>query len=349
MTNLLKTTRTNCSIANTAPKIMLPAPKPFALTQTPEFKRANHNIIMARDIARMLNNTRSITTNTSVDYRSTSSVRNGYLNLHDLKTNDSFINKMTGVKLSLDQRYTVFIKVRYNVDMFFSAGSQFGFHYNDKTSLTELYYTINAKLDEYQDKYNLTDDNIIYIQVILRPLDKHVYNKLKFVESDNISSTDSNKLISITSIPFRKTVEEFKQLGYTLPVYLDSNNYITNIELNINGMTINFWDKIVEKASLIAKNKSNSITNVDCNYSFIYIKSKTDYVLAVKQLNYNSIEILKYSLSGVLISKSVDNFSDTFTKRTKGTENIFVNNDNEVIKSESMFTLTKIKKIYIKV
>ena len=73
--------------------------------------------------------------------------------------------------IQADTRYTVYIKVRYNEDNYFMAGNQFGFLYSSKINIDELYGTIISRLEEYFTNYNLTDEDIVYIELIFRKFD----------------------------------------------------------------------------------------------------------------------------------------------------------------------------------
>lgn len=59
--------------------------------------------------------------------------------------------------------YTVFVKVRYNIDNFFMAGNQFGFVYSDYNELSLRYRNVVKRLEECMESYDLSDDNIIFI------------------------------------------------------------------------------------------------------------------------------------------------------------------------------------------
>jgi hypothetical protein len=107
-------------------------------------------------------------------------------------------------------------------------------------------------------------------------------------------------------------------------------------------------NKILEKSNYIRKSHSDYVTLFDSSYSFVYIKSNIDYILAAKQLSTNSIEILKFSLSGIFISKTVDNFSDNSIIREKGNETIYINDKNEVTKNIIDIKLNKLKKYNLK-
>ena len=87
--------------------------------------------------------------NTSFSYKPSKDITNCFIIMSDLDNKDIFNKSIKKFNLSIDKRYTVYIKVRYNLNMFFMLGNQFGFHYISDNSLSELYDDINIKLLEY--------------------------------------------------------------------------------------------------------------------------------------------------------------------------------------------------------
>ena len=59
-----------------------------------------------------------------------------YFNIHEI--NPVSLKRITK-NLVKNVNYTVYIKVRYNMDSYFMAGNQFGFTYNNDKSIPELY------------------------------------------------------------------------------------------------------------------------------------------------------------------------------------------------------------------
>ena len=77
----------------------------------------------------------------------------------------------------VDFVYTVFIKVRYNVDEFYMAGNQFGFNYSCESDIKGLFIVVSNKLEEYMNHYNLRTDAIVYIQISFRQKDKKLLSE----------------------------------------------------------------------------------------------------------------------------------------------------------------------------
>lgn len=85
---------------------------------------------------------------------------------------DSFFNSIIQKK---SIGFSVFgYKVRYISDVYYMAGNQFGFKYKDIDHNYNLNYLDNNVISSIQrlfDVYNLTDDEIVYIQISFRQID----------------------------------------------------------------------------------------------------------------------------------------------------------------------------------
>ena len=237
-----KNIRTTSSLQPTSS--LLPfSHKAYVSTRTPEIRRRQLSLLIAHKHNKFWRNftrKQSMSSYSSYSYEPSKSVTNCYISLVDLGNQESFNDRIKNSNLSKDQRYIVYIKVRYNIDMFFMVGNQFGFYYKSSDSFIELYDNINIKLDEYFSSYNLTDNDIIYIQISFRLLNKATYNSLKLIENSNTSLAEHKRLKSVISIPVFKGIEDLKQLGVCLPVHLDANNNITSIDIILNGIKTNF-------------------------------------------------------------------------------------------------------------
>lgn len=59
------------------------------------------------------------------------------------------------------------------------AGNQFGFYYLSNHNIIELFDNVNIRLQDYLSSYNLVDEDILYIQLSFRTIDKKIYSELK--------------------------------------------------------------------------------------------------------------------------------------------------------------------------
>lgn len=97
-----------------------------------------------------------------------------------------------------------------------------------------------------------------------------------------------------------------------------SNGVITNINITINDKQVNFLDLIRNRAKVLRLNHKDNITHFYENFRFYLLKDKSDFVLAIKKLSANSIDKIRYSLSGVVISHVTDNAVDNLILRSSG-------------------------------
>jgi hypothetical protein len=251
---------------------------------------------------------------------------------------------MVNVNLSIDNVYTVYVKVRYDKDNFFMVGNQFGFNFSSENSYEVLFYDITIRLEEYFAHYNLVNEDIVYVEVSFRLLDKMIYSDL-FIDKDklvNMTPTEKKDTLDLVVIPTATTEDG---LGKCLPVVLDSNNKIKEVNIVIKDVKYNFLDIIVEKTKYIKNSHRDAITSFDKDYKFYYIKSNIDYILVVKEIDQNKVEKLKYSTSGVLVSRIIDTFYGNTLIRSKGLETMYLENNN-IIKTKKC-TFCKIKNIIL--
>lgn len=273
-------------------------------------------------------------------------VVNAYFGVIDSYDLSLFSEKMLNINLDVNNVYTVYVKVRYSKDSFFMVGNQFGFKYESEGDFEVLFGDMRSRLEEYFSHYNLVDEDIIYIQVSFRLLDRMVYSDISIDKEvlENVTVMEKKDTLALVSIP---TTTEEDSLGQPLPLVIDKNNKIIQVNVIIKGIKSNFLDTILEKTKYIRSNHKDVITEFDNNYKFYYIKSTLDYILVVKELGHNSVEKLKYSTSGVLLSKITDKLEGNLLIRSKGSETMYIENDS-VIKTTNLITFTALEKYKVK-
>jgi len=240
--------------------------------------------------------------------------------------------------------YTVYIKVRYNVDSYFMVGNQFGFIYDSPRSITELYNIFISKLEDYLKEYHLIDDDIVYIEISFRKLDKKLL-------SDFIKDID-NKKGGLLPSPFNNNKELLNipisvhgpSLGESLPVTID-NNIITFIKINIDGTYLNFLYIIKSKTKLLKKSHKDHIISFDYNFRFYLLKDVFPYVLAVKHIDEFSIEKIRYSMNGVVLSHIIDTRDGNIvTRKLESDKKEIVFIDNKIVSTKKKIILNPISK-----
>lgn len=75
-------------------------------------------------------------------------------------------------RLEIGIVYTVFVEVRYNLNHFFMAGTQFGLEYTNPNELYLVYRNVVKRLEDYMESYELDQEDIAYVELIFRKKDK---------------------------------------------------------------------------------------------------------------------------------------------------------------------------------
>lgn len=123
---------------------------------------------------------------------------------------------MLNTKLAINNVYTVYVKVRYNKDNFFMVGNQFGLKFSDN-DFEVLLNVIKVRLEEYFGYYNLVDQDITYVLVSFRLLDRMIYSDLIIDKKklENTPVSEKTAILDLIAIP--TTIEE-DNLGQGLPM-----------------------------------------------------------------------------------------------------------------------------------
>ena len=254
-----------------------------------------------------------------------------------------FISKISS-KLSKDFVYTGFIKVRYNFDSFFMAGSQFGFNFSSSSDIENLFSVVMSRLEEYSSAYILSEDAIVYIQISFRQKDKKLLSEFSLQKPSYITNHENLLIQDKLNIPV--SINE-DSIDKPLPTVI-SNGVITDIYLTINGELVNFLDIIKSKAKLLRKNHIDNIIHFDKDFKFYLLKDRYDYVLAVKVLEENIfVKKIRYSLNGVIINRVIDNVVNNIIHRNSGDKQIVISGD-KVISTKQNIKLKAIEKPKVK-
>jgi hypothetical protein len=248
-------------------------------------------------------------------------------------------------RLTIDCVYTIYIKVRYSIDRFYMAGSQFGFLYDDKDKIKDVCDTVIQRLDLYMDQYDLLDEDIVYIELTIKNKERILLSEFnldedkvkdKHIEKDSLINTKKSIKVPIS-------VNE-DSLGKPLNIKT-SEGFITNIELSIDKKDVNFLDSIMEKNKYIRDNHPDRITSFDDKYKFYLINDKSTglYVLAIKIRADNTIDKIRYSLSGNMITRVTDVLHNGFIKRISGERTVIIKQGN-IIRTEQNIKLIALPK-----
>lgn len=161
--------------------------------------------------------------------------------------------------------YTVF-KVKYNKDSFFMAGNQFGFDFKSDTDIDNLLATIILRLEDCFNQYNLTNQSILYVQIIFRKIDSKLLSEFSMDKPNHISITDIASTHKKLNIPI--SVSE-NSLGKPLDIVI-VDGVVKNIPLTIKDKKVNFLDIIKNKVKFLRRSHKDVISSFDS--SFIYLR-----------------------------------------------------------------------------
>lgn len=263
---------------------------------------------------------------------------NIYFNFYELNY-PAFNNKINS-NVTKGLMYTVYIKVRYNIDSFFMLGNQFGFDFSSEDKIYDLLGIVNDRLEEAFEEYSLIDESVVYVQLIFRRLDTKLLSVFSLDKSNHISSTDINSTKRKLNIPVSVSEDS---LGKPLGIIVE-NNKIIDIILNFNNKRINFLDVIRNKAKFIRAKHSDNITDFDASFKFYLLKDVNYYILAVKYIEKSSLEKIRYSLDGVVINRVIDiKDNNNLVVRKSGEKEILIAN-NKVLMTKQNIKLKCIEK-----
>ena len=169
-----------------------------------------------------------------------------------LQLNSSDFNGIISKHIPIDFVYTVFVKVRYNVDQFFMVGNQFGFNYSCESDIIGLLTAVSERLEEYMISYNLTEDAIVYIQITFIQKDKKLLSEFSF---PCVTKTDKRNVYHIPK-PEIALVETNLLIPVSINKISKSNNIHkvnTNVTpyLNVAKRHYSSWNDNVEFESFI--------------------------------------------------------------------------------------------------
>lgn len=121
-----------------------------------------------------------------ISFKYSKTILRSYLDIWDFALLSIFRNKISDVKLFMDNVYTVYVKIRYTRDNFLMVGNQFGFTFDSEQSYEVLFHYITARLKEYFTYYKLINEDIVYALISFRLLDKMIFSNL-FLDKDKLA------------------------------------------------------------------------------------------------------------------------------------------------------------------
>lgn len=218
------------------------------------------------------------------------------------------------------------------------CGSQFGFIYNNHLDLNGFISNIITRLSDTFELYDISNDQVVLVQVSFRKLDSQIINELYL--SDSLASNMDLSNRQELSVPV--SIDE-NTLGTKLKT-LSDKGFINYIELPIKGKYINFYDYIVKHYKFLSNKHINNIGKLDSGFSFyLVLASGRSYVLAVR-VGKDYIEKIKFHINGSVLGRIVDKYlKDGSVIRTLGKSNSIIK-DNKVVFTENMVLLKALEK-----
>ena len=263
-----------------------------------------------------------------------------YLSIYDVHNLDGFNKKVRAV-ISENQYYHVFIKVKFSREVFRMCGRQFAFKLSLQQNILDLSQIISARISDFYNSYQVAEPDIVYIQLSFKEVDSKLLAEFS-LDKDNadyqLISKPVNKAVEDLSV-IPRTISETTLDNY-LKTSLDVVGNISHIHLVKGGVPVNFLDIIREKASVLGIKHPEHIISFDGYFRFYYIKyPKSDYVLAVKELDNFSIHKLRYTLDGILLSQLTDRLIGPNTVYRKLGNNELIIKNNKSVEMKQSLTL----------
>lgn len=120
---------------------------------------------------------------------------------------------------------------------------------------------------------------------------------------------------------------------------------ISEISIIINNKHCNFLDLIKSKAEVLRNDHKDKIESFDSEFNFYLLRDNIDYVLAVKHVNDKTIEKIRYSINGVVMSHIIDYENDNMIiRKSVSNDKEIVVVDNKVISMKQPIFLKYLKK-----
>ena len=257
--------------------------------------------------------------------------------LSDLDDINTFKSKIEAI-LPINTSYIAFIKLRYFSDSFCMCGKQFAFDYKNQEQIACLLEIVISRIANSFEVYNMSNDNIVYIQLSFRKLDIKLLTDFKLDKSSIVNDKMTSKEVSlITSTSNVPVSTSESSLGRPLKIdFVD--NLITFIYVTINNETFNLLDNIKRQAKFLPPKHSDNISSFDSSYKFylLYIKTKY-YVIALKFIDNNKVIKISYFLNGVLDKFVTDTLlSDNTVSRLHGNIEFLIDNSNVVYSKHAL-------------
>lgn len=253
-----------------------------------------------------------------VDFNFRKSRRSRHMNLTitymHLYYKDDFIKQLEKVDLIIGKHYSIFIKIRFNKDLYRMVGHQFQFTFSSLFSFEILHETVDSKIKVFFQDYKITASDVVYIILTfvplktellsdfsLDPVDKEIIYKLG-VDKD-MTSTEKLNNIPITT--------NFNNILTPIDVVI-KNGICVDIPIDTKDGRINLLDLIRKQTKLLNLKVRGSVINEFDNKWLFYLVDGylNSYRLAYRYQDTRTVRKIRYSLQGVILEDVKDVLSE---------------------------------------
>lgn len=255
-----------------------------------------------------------------------------YLSAEEISTFELFKAKIVD-NLSKDIQYTSYVKLRYDSNHFFMVGPQTGFFYKDESSILNLFNMIQFSINDTYNNYNISTDDIVYIQVSFMKLSEKLLSEFRLDDNNGVRPNIINN--EHLNIPISINEDSLKK-----PLTTECDN-----EGNLTAILYNNGEEIINLLTLINENAKFSRTSLtlDKHYKFYSLTYNISYILAVKIIDSDHIHKIRFTCDGSYISQVHDRVIGDSIFRSSNNKTSEIKN-NEVIQIEQKLQLKPIKK-----
>ena len=249
--------------------------------------------------------------------------------------------------------YIVIIRVKYGSDMYYMAGKNFAFKFDDEDNSNNLiafyeniYTNIQTFFNKTESGQELCKEDIEGFDLICRRIDSKFLTDLK-IDPTSLALSDEMKQKDIFNkqINYFPIVTSNDILGNPLrDITVNQQGVVTNIRVKLDDKSFDLMEKISFQNKIKSINKKDPVI-LDKDYRF-YLRNNvtTPHVLAIKQIDTDTYKKDAFTFNGIRLETVVDKIeSDKLVYRKINDKKSLEIKNNEITYSEENMILTPIK------
>lgn len=222
---------------------------------------------------------------------------------------------------------------------------QLDFSKGDEAEILSLYKDLVSQLQYLLNKYNISEQEVNYIQLFVKKVDQEVVNDLKY-NPQGPGITDSTRKILETKVNYFPFETDEKLLGKPLSNFIVDDGKIASLDIKLgDNKSIDFIENFNLKQSFKEKvSKGYNKESFGENTKFYYRGlDKTPYLLAIVESEKENVVKKAFSLKGNFLASVTDTSkNDKVISRSYG-KSTFQVKDKEIVFRNTSFDLTSIK------